>query len=349
MIKTEELRKIFQNIVNNNFSQKDYKSLINYIKNQLKYYIDFKYNEEDFDRVDDLLGEIICSLTKRLKKFKGDENSEIENPKAYLDEIIRNELYKYNVEYDKRYFKGIFNDILIEMEKSGILNSYNKRDRICLDGVTTSEMIDTDIINLSDSLPLNKVSFNNRYNKEFKEELKIFIENILSMVGCIKRTLLFMILSNKIGLNAGYLPFYPVHSEDDETNDPDDSFYDYASFTQEQLLMIEQLKSEYKNEIIKFINKKSDRNIKIVLAIYYHSYEKQTFEKIALRLKLNSPTTIHNWFVKNAYLLPENYIKTNFHKFVKSGIEDDILVNHVYDEFLLVLKETLIEYGLLEN
>lgn len=349
MFQNEELKKTFQKIVNNNFLRKDYESLINYIKNQLKYYIDFKYNEEDLDRVDELLGEIIFSLVKRLKESKGNVNSEIENPKAYLDEIIRNELYKYNVEYEKRYFKRIFNDIIIEMEKSGILNSYNNRESICLDGVTTSKIIDIDIINLSNNIPLNKLSFNNRYNKEFKEEIKIFVKNILSKVGCIKRSLLFEILSNKIGLNVNYKPLYPVNSEDEETDNPYDSFYDGTSFNQEQLLMIEQLKSEYKNKIIKFINKEPDRNIKIVLAIYYHSYEKHTLEKIAILFKLNSPTTIHNWFVKNAYLLPENSIKTNFHKFVNTEVEDDILVRHVYDEFLLVLKETLIEYGLLEK
>ncbi len=343
----EELRKIFQNI--KNLTQKDYTYLINHIKNQLKYYIDFNYDEEDLDRVNDLLGEIISSLVKGLEKFKGDVNSEIENPKAYLDEIIRNELYKYNVEYEKRYFKRIFNDVINEMEKSGIINSYNNRERICLDGVTASEMVDIDIINLLDNLPLNKVSFNNRYNKEFKEEIKIFIKNILSKVGCIKRSLLFEILSNKIGLNVNYMPLYPVYFEDEETDGPYDSFYDDTSFNQEQLLMIEQLKSEYKNEIINFINKEPERNIKIVLAIYYHSYEKRTLGKIAILLNLNSPTTIHNWFVKNAYLLPENSIKSNLHKFVKTEIEDDILVHYVYDEFLLVLKETLIEYGLLEN
>lgn len=105
MFKREELRKIFQKLIQNNFSQKDYEFLLKFIKNELKYYIDFNYDEDNPDRIDDLLGEIVYTLVRRLKDTKDELASEIENPTAYLREIIKNELYKYNVEYKKKVFQ----------------------------------------------------------------------------------------------------------------------------------------------------------------------------------------------------------------------------------------------------
>lgn len=346
MLNNEELIKIFQKIISNNFSQKDFESLLKFFKSELKYNIDFNYDENDSDRIDDILSEIIFTLVRRLKDIKNDITSEITNPRAYLREIIKNELYKYNVEYGRRYFNRILIEIITEMENSSILISYNNREKICLNGVNSGELDELEILDISNKYPITILSNSNRYTKEFKDSIKTFIINLLTETGCIKKTLLVDIISKKVGLKK---TTNLQEDSDEDSQDLDDKRFKDINLSQDQLFMIKELMIEYKQKLENFIKTNPDKNLKVILAVYYHSYVKTTLEKIAELLNLNSPTTIHTWLTRNADLLPDYFIKNSIHKLIINEIEYEFIIIRVYDECLSILKDTLIEYGLLEK
>lgn len=246
----------------------------------------------------------------------------------------------------KRYFNRIFNEIITDMENSRILYSYNIREKICLDGVRSGEIDELEIINISNKYSITSLSTSDRYTKELKDSIKKFIVSLLTDTGCIKKTLLSDIISKKIGLHK---TVNSLESIDEDSQDFDDWRFKDNNLSQDQLFMIEDLKIEYKQELENFINTKSDKNLKVILAIYHNSHDKMPLEKIAEFLNLNSPTTIHNWLKKNADLLPENFIKNNIHKLTIDEVDFNSIFYCAYDLCLSALKEILIAYGLFEK
>lgn len=344
----EELKIIFQRIIYNNFTKKEFNNLINIIKTFIVKDINLHPNlKNDTDSINDLISQIIENITKQLLKYRNKHKPQggIINPSGYLRTIIRNELYKFNVSREKRHLRKVLNNVLIKMENDEIIDSYNNRRLICLKGIKKNTNSSAELYNYNYNYGFKDILRFNRYTENFQIALVKFIEDLLGEVGCINFSSLYKIIEEKMLLNNITESIDKIY--DDESIDKYLDIQDINQINLENAIIKNEFKQEYKNLITNFYSSNKERNGKILFAIFLRYCDK-SYKEIADILGISSPTTIYNWLNNHEELNPLNFIQVRKDKLISNDISDSF-INSIMDDCLEVIWEIIKENDLMNK
>lgn len=326
----EELFIIFQKIKENKLSENDLKSLVAFIKSQLKYLVINTFYEEL--NLEDLIGDVLYAIIKAVN----DPKAKIENPIGYIKTILTNTLQKQVADYQG--LVQLLNHtkkILSQLEKDGKIVSFNNR-KFCIKNFTNSDIDISNLVSIFFSYDFTEINRENRWSKKKIELLSDFIMNLLTEVKCIEKSKLIDLLKIKMGMRYTKIDINSAISRDDIETDEND-FFDYLTSEhtiEEDEILIQDVLNSYHQTLKKFALANPNTYKKILLIIYYYEYEKLSFSAIAKTFNYDSPTTIQNFIRKYSELNPIEFMKTY------SLLDERI--NNIY-AFLIKIEDLLLE------
>lgn len=302
----EELFIIFQKIKENKLSENDLKSLVTFIKSQLKYVVINAFYEEL--NLEDLIGDVLYAIIKAVN----DPKTKIENPIGYIKTILTNTLQKQVADYQG--LVQLLNHtkkILSQLEKDGKIVSFNNR-KFCIKNFTNSDIDVSNLMSIFFSYDFTEINRENRWSKKKIELLSDFIMSLLTEVKCIEKSKLIDLLKIKMEMRYTKIDINPSISRDDIETDEND-FFDYITSEhtiEEDEILIQDVLNSYLQTLKKFALANPNTYKKILLIIYYYEYEKLSFSAIAKTFNYDSPTTIQNFIRKYSELNPIEFMKT---------------------------------------
>lgn len=297
----ENLDQIFERIKNNTFTTADLNTLTKIIKqflgSSLKRFIK--------DNLDDIISDTILSLVITLKNSK----INIDNPEAYLRTIARNNSEKYEINHQETVILiRTTREILEDLEKEGIINSYNDR-KYCLSNFNKPQASLEDVLNIAVSYDFTEINLEIRWTQKKKQLLKNFIITLLNDIECIE----FSRLIDLLKLKLGFVMIKQEYEVYEESNENDDEIFEKDISLQQQQEnqnIINEYIRYYREKLVDFIQNGND-DAKFLISIFYYYYiEEKSLEKIASHFGYNSPSTIQFHLKQNYSLTPNGFLKT---------------------------------------